>query len=293
MPDPRRRRGRRRRGALAGTLTFVLVLAVGVGGVTLWLRGQDRPPAVERCAALLGGTSWYLDPEQAANAALLGGIAEQRALPARAVTIAVATALQESKLRNIAYGDRDSLGLFQQRPSQGWGTVAEVQDPVHATNAFYDALVGLSGYQDMPITQAAQAVQRSAYPEAYALHEERARAWASALTGYSPASLTCALGPAGLGDPAVLAATAVRDLGLTPTVDGTTSVVDATALAGGSAEASRAGWAVAQWAVATAGSTHAVTVRTADREWTRAKDTWAQAPTALAPGRVEVTVGTG
>lgn len=292
MPEAGRRRGRRR-GALAGPITFVLVLAVAVGGVTWWLRSQDRTLVTERCAALLDGTSWYLDPEQSANAALLGGVAEQRTLPARAVTIAIATALQESKLRNIAYGDRDSLGLFQQRPSQGWGTAAEVQDPVHATNAFYDALIRLAGYQDMPITEAAQAVQRSAYPEAYALHEARARAWASALTGYSPGSLTCTLRPAGLADPAQLAATALRDLGLTPTVEGTTRVLDATALPGGPAEATRTGWAVGQWAVATAASTRVVAVRTADQEWTRDTGVWSPASTSLAPGRVELTLGTG
>ncbi len=294
MPDgSRRRRGRRRRSALAGVLTFVLVLVVGSGAVTLWLHGRDRAPVVERCAALLDGTSWYLDPEQAANAALFGGIAEQRSLPARAVTIAIATASQESKLRNIAYGDRDSLGLFQQRPSQGWGTSDEVRDPVHATNAFYDALVRLAGYQDMPIAEAAQAVQRSAYPEAYGTFEARGRAWASALTGYSPASVTCTLHAAGPADPGALAALATRDLGLTPSITGTTAVLDATALPGGSAAASRAGWAVAQWAVATAAGTQVVSVRTADQEWTRASGAWAPAAGPLAPGRVELTLPAG
>jgi len=106
--------------------TFLLVLVLGAGAVAGWLRARDAEPLVVRCAALLDGTSWYLDPEQSGNAALLGGIAEARGLPARAVTIAIATALQESKLANITYGDRDSLGLFQQRPSQGWGTEEQV-----------------------------------------------------------------------------------------------------------------------------------------------------------------------
>ncbi len=289
----RSRSARRAHGVLAGVLTFVLVLVAAVGGLSLWLRGLDRTPLLERCAALLDGTSWYLDPDQAANAALLGGIAGQRALPARAVTIAVATTLQESKLRNITHGDRDSLGLFQQRPSQGWGSEAEILDPVYSTNAFYDALVRIPGYQDLPITEAAQAVQRSGFPEAYAQHEARARAWASALAGYSPASLTCTLGPATPGDPAVVASLAARDLGLTPTSEGASLVLDATTLPGGSAEPSRLGWAVGQWAVSTASATQVVEVRTADQAWTRASGTWSPTTAVLAPGRVELVLEAG
>ena len=106
------------------------------------------PPLRESCVASVDGTGYELDPDQAANAALITAIAVQREMPARAATIAIATAIQESKLRNIDYGDRDSLGLFQQRPSQGWGTQAQVMDPVYATNAFYDALARIEGYED-------------------------------------------------------------------------------------------------------------------------------------------------
>ena len=94
----------------------------------------------------------------------------RRGLPARAASIALATAYQESKLRNLDHGDRDSLGLFQQRPSQGWGTAEQLQDPYYAVNAFYDALVKVDGYQAMRITEAAQKVQRSGFPEAYEDH---------------------------------------------------------------------------------------------------------------------------
>ena len=93
---------------------------------------------------------------------------------------------RRASCENLDYGDRDSLGLFQQRPSQGWGTAEQISDPVYATNAFYDALVEVDGYQDMRITEAAQEVQRSGFPEAYEEHAEGARALASALTGYSP-----------------------------------------------------------------------------------------------------------
>ncbi|WP_442788554.1 C40 family peptidase [Kitasatospora sp. YST-16] len=102
------------------------------------------------------------------------GIAMQ--VPARGQVIALATALQESGLQNLSYGDRDSLGLFQQRPSQGWGTPAQLQDPVYASTAFYQALLKVNGWQQLPLTEAAQAVQRSGYPDAYAKWEPLAGA---------------------------------------------------------------------------------------------------------------------
>ena len=108
-------------------------------------------------------------------------------MPARAATIALATAYQESKLYNVEGGDRDSLGLFQQRPSQGWGTPEQVLDPFYAANAFYDELADVDGYEAMEVTVAAQEVQRSGFPDAYADHEADARVLASALTGNSAA----------------------------------------------------------------------------------------------------------
>lgn len=89
-------------------------------------------------------------------------------VPARGQIVALATALQESGLRNLDYGDRDSLGLFQQRPSQGWGTAIQVRDPVQASTKFYEELLSISGWQSMTVTQAAQAVQQSGSPDAYA-----------------------------------------------------------------------------------------------------------------------------
>jgi hypothetical protein len=134
-----------------------------------------------------------LDPEQAGHAGLITAIAVSRGLPARAASNALATAYQESDLHNLEGGDRDSLGLFQQRPSQGWGSPEEILDPAYAANAFYDALVKVDGYESMEITVAAQAVQRSGFPNAYADHEQDARALASALTGNSPRAFSCRL----------------------------------------------------------------------------------------------------
>ncbi|MFL6100169.1 MAG: hypothetical protein ACJ71T_09475, partial [Actinomycetales bacterium] len=174
-PPPRPRRLLRRRWI---ALAIALVLVVAGGAWWAWQR--LNPPLLGKgCTAVAGGRTVTLDAEQAGNAAIITGIAVKRRLPARAATIAIATALQESKLRNISYGDRDSAGLFQQRPSQGWGTKAQVTDPVYASNAFYDVLVKIEGYRSLSVTKAAQKVQRSAFPSAYADHEADARVLAS------------------------------------------------------------------------------------------------------------------
>ena len=172
------------------------VVALVAGGVVVWLavRGAVLPfVAGDRCEATVQGTTVRLDPEQATHAARMAAISVQRGLPARAATIAIATAYQESELYNLDYGDRDSLGLFQQRPSQGWGTPEQIMDPDHAINAFYDALAQVDGFETMRVTAAAQEVQRSGYPEAYADHEADARVLASALTGQSWQAFACTL----------------------------------------------------------------------------------------------------
>ncbi|WP_329620113.1 C40 family peptidase [Streptomyces sp. NBC_01255] len=107
-------------------------------------------------------------------------------VPKRGQIIALATAMQESRLRNLAYGDRDSLGLFQQRPSQGWGTAEQIRDPVYASEQFYKALLKVNGWQQMTVTQAAQAVQRSGYPDAYAQWEPLATALQKAVAATFP-----------------------------------------------------------------------------------------------------------
>jgi len=115
------------------------------------------------------------DPTQVGNAATIVAVGAQHGLPARGWVIAVATAMQESSLRNLPGGDRDSVGLFQQRPSQGWGTPAQLLDPAYASSKFYATLVTIHGWQTMPLTEAAQAVQNSGTPDAYAKWEQDAR----------------------------------------------------------------------------------------------------------------------
>ncbi len=196
------------------TAAIVVPLALVVGGVWYGVsrhHSSSKDDSVGLCTTKVNGLSVVLTATQARNASLISAIAVHRGMPAHAATIALAAALQESKLYNLHGGDRDSLGLFQQRPSQGWGTPREILDPVHATNAFYDALARVPGYQAMPVTVAAQRVQRSGFPSAYAGYEPDARALASALTGFSPAAFACHLAPpTGATAPAGRHAAAVR-----------------------------------------------------------------------------------
>lgn len=133
------------------------------------------------------GTIVPLDPQgaqvqakwstaQTRNAATITNVARTRSLSPRAAVIAVATAMQESSLSNLGHGDRDSVGLFQQRPSQGWGTAAQLTDPVYASARFYDALVTIPDWQTKPLTKVAQGVQRSGKPGEYAKWEQAAGA---------------------------------------------------------------------------------------------------------------------
>ncbi|MDW6060166.1 hypothetical protein SAZ11_21890 [Streptomyces sp. FXJ1.4098] len=201
-------RARRTRAAIACAVLLALVGYVAVHIAT----GGWGPP---RCFVRAEGEYLALTPEQAVNAATIEAVAASRGLPERAVTIALATALQESGLRNIRHGDRDSLGLFQQRPSQGWGTARQIQDPVYATGRFYDHLVKVPGYSRLPLTVAAQRVQYSGYPQAYAKHETEAVVLTGALTGRSAAAFSCPGPPDdGVpGDPARVRAELKREFG--------------------------------------------------------------------------------
>ncbi|QDB78408.1 hypothetical protein FE251_02720 [Georgenia wutianyii] len=259
-----------RRRLVRGTLTVVTLVVVAVAAVAALLTWAVPDQVSETCVvALEDGTRHALDADQADNAALITAVTVRRGLPARAATIALATAVQESKLRNIDYGDRDSLGLFQQRPSQGWGTPEQVMDPLYSTNAFLDGLVTVPGYTELPVTEAAQEVQRSAFPDAYADHEPEGRAFASALTGNSTAALTCRLPmPEEPGDvAAAVTERLARDFGIEAQTDGTGVVVDPTHLG---EDGERLAWALAHWAVATATSTGATTVEVAGHVWDRA-----------------------
>ncbi|MFD0358955.1 hypothetical protein ACFVHW_35275 [Streptomyces sp. NPDC127110] len=158
--------------------------------------------------------TYEMTPEQAANAATIAAVGISKGLPDRAVTIALATAMQESALRNLDHGDRDSLGLFQQRPSQGWGTPDQIMDPVYSAGIFYDRLAEIKGYTRLPLTVAAQKVQLSGYPQAYAKHEPDATVLTAAFgENGTPASLVCSGPVPSAGDPEKVRAELVRAFG--------------------------------------------------------------------------------
>jgi cell wall-associated NlpC family hydrolase len=144
----------------------------------------------EWCAVTVNAPSGVakLDQEQLANAHTIVSVGARMPVPARGFVVAIATAFQESTLRNLHYGDRDSVGLFQQRPSSGWGTVPELTDPPTAAAKFYNALLQVPDWESMPLTQAAQAVQRSAFPFAYAKWESLAQTLVGQMIG--PAALS-------------------------------------------------------------------------------------------------------
>ncbi|HEY5248260.1 MAG TPA: hypothetical protein VIJ15_07405 [Dermatophilaceae bacterium] len=279
------KRGRRRHRWVGRIVLPVIVLIVGGAGYLAFssFRSNFGEPS---CRATALGRSVTFSPEQSANAATITAIALKRGLPARAATIANATAIVESKLRNLRFGDRDSLGLFQQRPSQGWGTEAQILDPVHATNAFYDALIKVKGYESMTITKVAQEVQHSGFPEAYADHEEEGRILASTLAGHSPGGLGCRLDAATTSTPAAsIAAHLTAELGLPASVE--SDRVKATG------RDAKEAWAAGSWAVAHAEADGITEVTVGDRTWTRARGeegwSWHAATKPIAPTSVTIT----
>lgn len=291
---------------LTATLGTLLALGGCIAALLIWwVGGDDNPLRFQRndCRATVDGRTVALSPEQARHAATIAAVALERGLPARAVTIALATAYQESDIYNVDYGDRDSLGLFQQRPSMGWGTPEQVQDPVYAAGAFYDALVRIPDYRDLEITVAAQEVQRSAYPDAYADHEDDARILASALSGHSEAAFSCAfragdhavqtMGDDGLTDRAravrdqVVATFGDLDIGGFQPGGIDSGHIEGSAHYDGRAldimfepyddtEVNRRGWALAQWSAAYAQELGIATIIYDDQIWSarRSDEGW-------------------
>ena len=278
-----RERRRRRWVAPVGILVVVAIVAGSLVAVWNKLQSELFSPT---CTATASGSSVSFSPEQVANAALIAAISDKRGLPPRAASIAIATAIQESKLRNLNYGDRDSIGLFQQRPSMKvWGTREQILDPVHSTNAFYDALIKIDGYESMVITEVAQLVQKSGYPDAYADHEQEGRILASTLRGQSPAGFVCQLRPAESGSPAAtVAADLDAQLGVKAAVDGATLTVNA--------PSDQLAWAAGQWAVARAEAYGVNRVQVGDRAWSRgtggSAQSWSTGESAPTPTTVTI-----
>ncbi|KUJ45933.1 MULTISPECIES: hypothetical protein [Micromonospora] len=257
---------------------FLVVVLVAVIGIVLGMRqvGERlRLPLASRACTVQADGKVTLDAHQMANAATIAAIGIQHELPDRAVVVALATAYQESGLRNLAGGDRDSVGLFQQRPSQGWGSPEEIRDPRYAADRFYAALKKVRGWQDMRVTDAAQKVQRSAFPEAYEKWADESEVLTRALLGHATGAVVCTFGddPAMRGEAAATALT--QGLNLDWGLTGSATTAHLTGLTVTAAN-QLDGWRYAHWLVAHANDHGVKRVRFGDLEWTNRGGSWSR-----------------
>jgi len=262
---------------------LALLAVVGVVVVVNSVGSKIKLPQLGPECVVRADGEVALDLVQMANAATITAVGLRRKMPERAVVIALATALQESKLENLDTGDRDSVGLFQQRPSQGWGTPEKIQDPRYSAGKFYAALKKVKGWQKMRVTEAAQRVQRSAYPNAYEKWADESAVLAKALTGRATGAVACTLN----GEPALRGAAAAAALAEGMRLDWGKGL--------GAIEASQpdgltvtvgnvnAGWRYAHWLVSHASRTGVERVRFADLEWNAPDGKWQ--PVTDAEGR--------
>ena len=247
------------------------------------LSGSLQLPKIGPACTVRADGEVTLDPTQMANAATITAVGIRRKMPETAVVIALATALQESKLENIEHGDRDSLGLFQQRPSQGWGTAEQVSDPRYAAGKFYSALKKVKGYSDMRVTDAAQRVQRSAYPEAYQKWADESAVLAKALMGRATGAVECTVS----GEPALRGAAAAAALMEGLRLDWGKGLAQADEQVAGltvKVKDAKSGWRYAHWLVSHAKDTGLERVRFADLEWSAPGGKWQQVTAERAAG---------
>ena len=273
-----------------------LIAAGAYAAYTAYGRYVQRLLTVPGCQAGTGANAIGLDFGQTADASIIAGVAARERLPRKALTIAYATAFQESKLENLSYGDRDSVGIFQQRPSEGWGSTTQLEDPAYAAGAFFKALVRIPGYAKLPVDVAAQDVQRSADGSAYEQYAQSAAALAADLTA-APHAVTCWYDPASQaasnGVSAKLnlraALSGFADAFGRPGEGGAVTSVSV-ARSGGSAVISAArgdGWAAANWLVANASSYGITQVSYGGYQWkARLSETSWQAASGPSHGRI-------
>ena len=273
------------------------LIAVGAyAAYNAYGRYVQRLLTVPGCQAGTGPNAIGLDFGQAADAAIIAGVAAREHLPRKALTVAYATAWQESKLENLPYGDRDSVGIFQQRPSEGWGSKAQLEDPAYAARAFFGALVKIHNYAKLPVDVAAQDVQHSADGAAYEQYAQSGAALAADLTA-APHAVTCWYDPAtqaaSEGVSAKLnlraALSGFADAFGRPREDGVVRSVSV-ARSGGSAVITAAGgdgWTAANWLVANASSYGITQVSYGGYQWTAGlNETSWQAESGPARGRI-------
>ena len=271
----------------AVALTTVVLLVIGLVVFGAWKAYDTIMTRLvqERCYVTLDGQEdpLALTAEQSRNAAIIVAASFTAELPSQAAVIALTTAWQESGLRNLDYGDRDSLGLFQQRPSFGWGTEEQIMDPWYASGRFYEELVKFDNWENRDITEMAQAVQRSGFPDAYRKHEENAIALAGALRGSRPAALACIDRTGNPGDPAVFADVVAAVPGVTSEVDGGTvrfAAEDETAL-----------WAATQLALANTRDAGILSAVLPEHSWEQGSEkTWRGESPEGQPGVATLTL---
>jgi hypothetical protein len=247
---------------VAGVAVVVAGAAVGIKV----LLTPSGPPLAPACPVTNGSLTYQLSLDQAANGTTIAAVGKRLGLPDHAVTVALAAALQESQLHNLDYGDLDSRGLFQQRPSQGWGTAAQVMTPHYAAAAFFQHLALVPNWPNLPVTVAAQQVQHSAGPNAYAQWEGEARALAEAMTGEKPAAMSCHFpDPPKTAAPASLQQAITTELG-PPNL--------------GVALPPARGWTVATWLVGHAQQYGLASVEYGGQQWTASSGAWQASPSA-------------
>jgi hypothetical protein len=264
-------------------VAFVVLALVGALGVFVVARsfsgGIKLPQIGPECTVRADGEV-TLDSVQMANAATISAVGVRRGMPERAVVVALATAFQESKLENLDAGDRDSVGLFQQRPSQGWGTVEKIKDPRYAADKFYSGLKKVKGWQKMRVTDAAQRVQRSAFPNAYEKWADEAAVLASALTGRATGAVECTVSGSPVLRGTAAAAALMQGLKLDwgKGLDRKAAAEQAAGLTVAVTDNST-GWRYAHWLVAHASATGLERVRFANLEWHAPNGKWQRVTT--------------
>lgn len=274
-----------RRARSAG-ITLAVVVLLGGGAYFAFRHVAPLLAPTSGCEVKTHGQVLKLDPGQAGIAATIAGVAQRRAMPAHAVTVAYAAALQESKLQNLEFGDRDSVGVFQQRPSEGWGSTRQLEDPVYATTKFFQALARVPRYRHIPVYKAAQDVQRSADGTAYIQYQQMAAGLTQGFTGHDPRSVWCwyggkAKGRARLAEASQGLTRAFGPLSVHETGDPRVIVtVPRTAEA----------WSIASWLVSHAGHYRLRDVRYGRYQWHAAKGArgWTRGTSAAPAGSVQV-----
>ena len=258
-------------------VVITLIAVAAYFGYNAYERYATRLLTIPGCQAGTGNNAVPLDFGQAVDSAAIAGVAVTDKLPERALQDAYATAIQESKLENLSYGTSDSVGIFQQRPSEGWGTDTELENPVYASQAFFNALVKVPGYATMSVADAAQAVQHSADGSAYEQWAAEGLLLAKDYTS-TPHAVTCWY------DPTTQAAEngastklnldgAVKNLESTFGGPGQSGVVTGVTMdrsegSGRFTVGKKSGWAVANWLVTNASSYGITRVAYDGYQWT-------------------------